>query len=207
VPRGRGSSDVTCEAPVEVDVECCEFDEASARMRHGFPLVQTRGRASSSSAQTSTWDTAATMNDRDRLLEKLRRIEALYAGAATDGERAATDTARQRIAAKLQHQELADPPVEYRFTLDNAWSRKLFLALLRRYGIRPYRYPRQRRTTVMAHVSQAFVDDTLWPEFEELSRALEEHLHRITDDIIRQAIAEDASDAEEVAGLLEDNPS
>src|SRR5712691_3751447 len=108
------------------------------------------------------------MSERDRLLEKLRRIEALYAGAATDGERAAADGARKRIAAKLTEHEVADPPVEYRFTLNNPWSRKLLVALLRRYGIRPYRYPRQRYTTVMARVSRSFVADTLWPEFEEL---------------------------------------
>ena len=142
------------------------------------------------------------MNERDRLLEKLRRIEALFAGAASDGERTAADTARQRIAAKLQRQGLADPPVEYRFTLDNVWSRKLFLALLRRYGIRPYRYARQRRTTVMAQVSKSFVDETLWPEFQELAAALQEHLDRITDDIIKQAISGDTSEADEVTGLL-----
>ena len=79
------------------------------------------------------------MNERDRLLETLRRIEALHAGAATDGERVAAEGARQRIAAKLRQHEAADPSIEYRFTLNNPWSRKLFLALLRRYGIRPYR--------------------------------------------------------------------
>lgn len=41
------------------------------------------------------------MTERDRLLEKLRRIEALFSGAASDGERAAADAARQRIAVKL----------------------------------------------------------------------------------------------------------
>jgi hypothetical protein len=144
------------------------------------------------------------MDDRDRLLETLRRIEALHAGAATEGERAAAEFARQRIAARLRQYEVADPPVEYRFTLDNPWSRKLFLALLRRYGIRPYRYPRQRHTTVMARVPNSFVADTLWPEFRELAAALESHLDRITDDIIKEGISSDTSEAEEeVAGFLQ----
>jgi hypothetical protein len=147
------------------------------------------------------------MSDRDRLLEKLCRIEALHAGAATDGERAAAAGARQRIAAKLKQYEVADPPVEYRFTLNNPWSRKLLLALLRRYGIRPYRYPRQRHTTVMARVSRSFVADTLWPEFEQLAAALQEHLDRVTDDIIRHGISGDTSEPEEVAGLLEGDGS
>ena len=95
------------------------------------------------------------MDQRDSLLEKLRKIEALYAGASTDGERVAADNARQRIAAKLKRYGQADPPVEYRFTLENRWSRKLFVALLRRYGLRPYRYRRQRLTTVMVRVSRS----------------------------------------------------
>jgi hypothetical protein len=143
------------------------------------------------------------MNDRERLLETLRRIEALHAGAATEGERAAADAARQRIAARLREHIVTDPPVEYRFTLDNHWSRKLFIALLRRYGIRPYRYPRQRYTTVMARVPVSFVADTLWPEFEQLSAALETHLDQVTDDIIKQAISSDTSEPDEIAGLLE----
>jgi hypothetical protein len=39
--------------------------------------------------------------------------------------------------------------VEFRFSLADQWSRHLLVALLRRYGIKPYRYSRQRRTTVM----------------------------------------------------------
>ncbi len=44
--------------------------------------------------------------------------------------------------------------------MGDMWSRKVFVALLRRYGIRPYRYKRQRYTTVMAKVSKKFVDRT-----------------------------------------------
>lgn len=144
-----------------------------------------------------------TKTDRDRLLEKLRRIEALHAGAATDGERAAADAARQRIAARLAEFERADPAVEYQFSVHDPWSRKLLLALLRRYGLRPYRLPRQHRATVMARVPSSFVERVLWPEYQELSEALVEHLRRVTDDVIREGLAGDTSEPEEVAGLLE----
>jgi len=86
--------------------------------------------------------------DEARLIEKLRLVEALFAGAATDGERAAAESAKQRILKRLDFWEREAPPVEYRFSLGDTWSRKVFVALLRRYGIRPYRYRRQRRTTV-----------------------------------------------------------
>ena len=48
----------------------------------------------------------------------------------------------------LREQQQAEPPVEFAFTLRVRWSHKLFIALLRRYQIRPYRYRGQRYTTV-----------------------------------------------------------
>ena len=145
------------------------------------------------------------MDDRERLLEKLRLIEALYEGGSTAGERAAAAAARTRVQARLRELEPRDPAVEHRFTLNNVWSRKLFVALLRRYGLRPYRYNRQRHTTVMARVSRRFVEETLWPEFTELDKALQEHLDRQTESIIREVVDSDSSEAEEVAdvGILE----
>lgn len=137
-------------------------------------------------------------NDESRLIEKLRHIEALFSGATTPGERVAADEARKRIQARLKQVENTDPPVEYRFKLVDAWSRRVFVALLRRYGISPFRYPRQRRTTVMACVSRSFVDDTLWPEFQELSRILREHLEATTERVVSQVLHADTSEAVEV---------
>ena len=133
------------------------------------------------------------MNE-DDLIRKLASIEALFAGAKTEGERAAADLARERILARLNEVAELDPPIEYRFTLSSMWSKKLFMALLRRYDIQPYRYRRQRHTTVMAKVSASFVEETLWPEFVELDKALRAHLDEITNRVIRESIY--AGDAE-----------
>ena len=127
------------------------------------------------------------MNE-DDLIRKLSSIEALFAGAKTPGERVAADLAKERILARLKEFEQRDPPIEYRFTLSSMWSKRLFVALLKRYGIRPYRYKRQRHTTVMARVSVSFVEDTLWPEFVELNKALHAHLDEITNRVIRESI-------------------
>jgi len=135
--------------------------------------------------------------DESRLLEKLRAIEALFAGATTDGERAAAAEARTRIQLRLRDLEVSDPPVEYRFTLGDGWSRKLFVALCRRYGLQPYRYRGQRRTTLMVKVSRRFVQDTLWPEYEQLADVLRRHLDAATDRIIAAAIHEDVSETTE----------
>lgn len=137
----------------------------------------------------------------DKLFETLRKIEALYAGAATPGERDAAASARERIQARLKSVAQQERSEEYRFSMDNPWSRKIFVALLRRYGIEPYRYSRQRRNTVMARAPRSFVQQTLMPEFEEMNRALLEHLEHITDDIISEEISSDTSEAREVQSL------
>jgi hypothetical protein len=82
------------------------------------------------------------MDERTHLIEKLRRIEALFAGAATPGERVAAANALERMQARLHNLQKQDPPLEFKFTLTDLWSQKLFVALLRRYGIRPFRYSR-----------------------------------------------------------------
>jgi len=135
-------------------------------------------------------------DDERRLIEKLLRIEALHARPGTAGERAAAASAAERMRARLRQFAQIDPPVEHRFSLNDEWSRRLLMALLRRYGVEPYRYARQRYTTVMARVSKRFVDETLWPEFIELDDTLQSHLRDVTERVIAQAIHPDTRDEE-----------
>jgi hypothetical protein len=132
------------------------------------------------------------------LREKLRKIEALFAGAGTAGERDAAEAALQRVRARLVELERKDLPVEMQFSLGDQWSRKLFLALCRRYGLEPYRLYRQRVTTVMLKVPRAFVDQVLWPEFQELDAALAQYLNEVTNRIIRDEVHRDTSEAAEI---------
>lgn len=134
------------------------------------------------------------------LLEKLRKIERLYAGAATAGEKEAAAEAMSRIRNRLGEVAKVDKPIEYKFTLLDGWAKKLFLALLRRYELKPYRYSRQRRNTVMVRVPRSFVNETLWPEFLELSAVLKTYLEEVTNRVITGVIHEDTGDEEEVAG-------
>ncbi len=137
------------------------------------------------------------MSDFGQLLERLRRVEALHARTDVVGERNAAAVAMNAIRAQLARIEEQEPPVEYKFSMPDDWSRRLFTALLRRYGIQPFRYRGQRYTTVMARVSKSFVDKTLWPEFVELDNVLRAYLSDITDRVIREAIFEDSSEATE----------
>lgn len=132
----------------------------------------------------------------DQLRERLRKVEALFFGAATPGERDAAGAAAERLRAKLAEAARFDPPIELRFTLPDAWSTRLFIALCRRYGFRPYRYARQRRTTVMVRAPNRLFEEVVWRQFHETHAELWTYLDHATERIIREAIYEDGADAE-----------
>lgn len=135
--------------------------------------------------------------DETALHEKLRKIEALHAGTSSDGEREAARLAAERIRARLAEMRSREPDIVMVYKLPDPWKRKLFVALCRRYGLKPYRHERQRYSTVQVVAPKTFHQKTLWPEFVALADALHEHLEEITQRAIRAAIHGDDSEAEE----------
>jgi hypothetical protein len=134
------------------------------------------------------------------LREKLRKISALFEGATTSGERSAAAAAIGRIKTVLAGMAQTERPVEVQFSLPDRWQRRLFAALCRRYGLEPYRYKRQRYTTIVVRAPRSFIDRTLWPEYRELKTALDEYLNEATEKIIREEVYGDAQEAPERAG-------
>ncbi|HET6583166.1 MAG TPA: hypothetical protein VFG69_06960 [Nannocystaceae bacterium] len=131
------------------------------------------------------------------LLEKLSRIEALFAGTTFEGERNAAANARDKLRARIAELVASDPPREHQFSLRDVWSVKLMVALLRRYDIEPYRRRGQRHTTVLARIPKRFLEETLWPEFTQLSDELTRYLAEITDRVIATAVHPDAREPSE----------
>jgi hypothetical protein len=142
------------------------------------------------------------VSDEATLRDKLRKIEALFAGAGTAGERLAAGAAAERLRTRLEDFERQDPPTPMQFSMTDQWQRRLFLALCRRYELKPYRLYRQRRTTVMVRVPRRFLDEILWPEFIELDKALVEYLNEVTERVIHDAVHRDTSDAPEAPPSL-----
>ena len=140
------------------------------------------------------------MSSEAELRDKLRKIEALFAGAKTDGERFAAGAAAERIKARLAEIGAREAAVEMRFALHDPWSRKLFVALARRYGLRPYRLPRMKRQSVVLMAPQSFIETVLWPEFQELNQALTQYLNDVTDRLIREEVHADTAEATESGG-------
>jgi hypothetical protein len=135
--------------------------------------------------------------EEERLIDTLRKVEALFAGTTFAGEKASAAAAMERLRQKLRETQQHDAPVEFKFTLQDGWSRKLFMALLRRYDLQPYRYRGQRYTTVMVRVPRSFVDQTLWPEYLKLSEVLSSYLDDVTNRVIAEGVNADMSEAEE----------
>jgi hypothetical protein len=131
------------------------------------------------------------------LRERLRKISALFEGATTPGERQAAAAAIERVKKALAGMQQTQQSVEMQFTLPDRWQRRLFAALCRRYGLEPYRYKRQRYTTVMVRAPRRFIDVTLWPEYLELKEALDQYLNEATERIIREEVYGDAQEARE----------
>jgi hypothetical protein len=139
------------------------------------------------------------VNDEVRLREKLRSIEALFAGATSNGERDAADRARDRIAARLRGLE-QEKSIEWQFSL-NPWSHRLLIALARRYGLKPYRYRRQRHLTLVLRAPERFLRETFLPEYDEMVKTLNEHLTEVTERVVADVLNADRSDP-----TIEDEP-
>jgi len=101
------------------------------------------------------------MTIEQELRDKLRKISALFEGATTTGEREATAAAIDRLRKVLAAAEQVEPSTKMQFTNLDRWHRKLFLALCRRYGLKPYRYRRQRYSTITLRAPRSFLNHTL----------------------------------------------
>jgi hypothetical protein len=138
--------------------------------------------------------------DEEALKRKLATIEASFAGAtSTAGGNQEADSARDSILARLKAATEAEPAIDFQFSLADEWQRRLFAALARRYGLKPFRYTGQRDTTVMLRAPERFVEDVFWPEYQQLSAALRSWLDEATERIMREVLQSEGGSVEETA--------
>lgn len=136
---------------------------------------------------------------REEIIEKIRKVEALFLGSDSPGEVQAALSALGRLQAQLD--AAPQPAEEWQFSLQDPWKRQLFLALARRHGLTPYRRPRQRFSTVMIRTTRPMIDQVLWPQYLELSKLLHDYLNEVTRDIIGRSVHRDLSEAPEQPNL------
>jgi hypothetical protein len=133
-------------------------------------------------------------DDESELRARLAKLEALFRRAGTDGERAAAEAAIGRLQDRLVKDS---PPaaVELKFSFPDMWAVRLFVAVCRKHGVRPYRYPRQRRTTVMVRSARARFHAEVWPEFTSLHSELQSYFAETVEHLIHSAMHSDGDDS------------
>lgn len=120
----------------------------------------------------------------EHILDRIKKIEALIAGASTLGEKNAAQLAKDRILDKYPELERLQNAKEFQLSTTSLWNKKLLLAICHKYGVKPYRYRRQKHTTVMVRINADFLDNVVWKEYLDYSIILSSLLEDITDDLI-----------------------
>lgn len=136
------------------------------------------------------------VND-EQLRAKLAKVEALFRRAGSPGERAAAGAAIERLQGRLgaSDSKHPEPEVELQFSLPDTWSVSLFVAVCRKHGVRPYRYRRQRRTSVVVHTVERHFNRVVWPEYSRLQTELESYFEDVTDHLITRVMGSDGDDS------------
>jgi hypothetical protein len=123
--------------------------------------------------------------DQEALKSKLVTIvKMLPASAAITGSfngEAVRGSNATHPSAALQ----SDSEVEFQFSISDNWQHQLFNALANHYGLRPFRYDGQRDTTIMLKAPERFIEDTFWPQYQNLSNTLRNWLESFTSSVIQ----------------------
>jgi hypothetical protein len=141
------------------------------------------------------------------LLERLRKIQALYDAPATDGERQAAAAAAARVEERLRAAASASPTserafggeqpkVEFQLRIEDAWSRRLFIGIAQHHGVRPYRYRGQRRTSLVVRTTRRMLDGVIMPHYRDAVAVMSEHFDAIAEKVIREALQVAGDEAE-----------
>ena len=142
------------------------------------------------------------LNDQQRLIERLKRIDALFADrAATPGERAAAKEARERIQQRLAAPGPNRPANRIHVHPAQSLVEKTLC------GPAPGAMTSGPTVTPDSVILRSWpgsppgsLTETLWPEFVELDRTLQTYLTEETNRIIAESINKDSSDVEVRSG-------
>ncbi len=148
-----------------IDLTHRGVDETGKTERPAWLMTRTYARS---------WQSSKRYSHAGRLRESARRL------------------ARPAIACKQssarRRMKVTSPRVSCNILLPDICSVRIFVALCRKNGIRPYRYPRQRRTTVMVRVRQSSFEQTVGKEFRILHRELTGYFNETVEHLIADAM-------------------
>jgi hypothetical protein len=112
--------------------------------------------------------------DEDALVSKLEQIWR-GSGSAVSDPRAELGRWRER-----------EPDKKHALSVPTAATQHLLALICSRYGLRVYRAPRQRSTTICVDAPVGFVREVLWPPFNSMVAMLEEQTHQLLERVIER---------------------
>lgn len=119
------------------------------------------------------------MSAEQDLIEAFQTSEIRHA-RRLDGTVANAEQALLRIRARLQELAAAADVQEFQCPTRTDWDLLVLHALLKRYGLQAYRYRKQRKSTILVRVSKRFMNDCLWPIFNDAVGQLAGHVRMLT---------------------------
>ena len=100
-----------------------------------------------------------------------------------------------RLHCRLEDSRgVCEPEVELKSSLPDMWSVSLFIAVCHKHDALPWRYARQRRTTVMVWVREREFDREIRLEFSMLHSEPENYFQDVTKHAITCAMRSDGDD-------------
>ena len=124
------------------------------------------------------------------LCSAMRGIEAAHARVTGDDEPGRAKRAMDDIRRRLVEARSRENDVECSYAIPDPREMDLFIALCVRYGLDPFRRPRQRGTSVLVLAPASFMKTTFWPEFVALADQLKRHLSDVTGRVLCGAFPE-----------------
>lgn len=113
-------------------------------------------------------------------LDRMRAVEARFLSLPSGADPAAVRAGVERLRAQLAEARSRERDDVITVSIADPCGRSVFIALCRRYGLKPHRHARQRQATVVVAAPPSFYDRVLWPEFQALTDVLYEHFLSLT---------------------------
>ena len=101
-----------------------------------------------------------------------------------------TGDPRQQLARWRERQG----DVEARMSVPTLATRRVLMAVCQRYGLRVYRHPRQRQSTMCVQAPAGFMEEVFAPLLEAMAEVVEEASRRTTDRIVDGWLEQSESD-------------
>jgi hypothetical protein len=114
--------------------------------------------------------------DEDALVSQLEQIERELARGGAVGVEA--------CRAELAEWRAREPDQEFRLSVPTPTAQRVLVGWCHRYGLTPYRTPRQRKTTVCVRVPRGFMHEVMWPRVEAMAHLID----RATADAARRIV-------------------